>query len=91
MNDAFLAYLLAFGAGLLGGFVVHLVASFGIRRGCRRLAIRLNDVEDRLLSVRGKQAATARWESDKFAQDALKEAATVGRRPGRFDNDPPEY
>lgn len=91
MNDAFLAYLLAFGAGLLGGLGVHLVAAFGIRRGCRRLAIRIGDIEERLLSLRGKAAASARWESDKFAQDALKEAATVGRRPGRYDNDPPEY
>lgn len=91
MSDAFLAYLLAFGAGILGGLSVHLVASFGIRRGCRRLSLRVGDIEERLLSLRGKAAASARWQEDKFAQEALKEATVAGRRPGRFDNDPPEY
>lgn len=91
MNDAVLAYFLAFLSGICGGLLVHLVASFGIRRGCRRLALRLGDIEERLLSMKGKAAASARWEQDKFTQDVLKEAATAGARPKRFDNDPPEF
>lgn len=90
MNEAILAYIVAFCSGLLGGLAGSLLWAFGLRRGCRRLALRLNDVEDRLLSMKGKQAANARWDLQKFEEQALK----TEQRPvktGRYDNDPPEF
>lgn len=79
-------------SGIVGGIGAALclvaLALFGIRRGCRKLAVRLNDLEERFMSLRGRKAAAARWEQE----DWLKSVTQREARPQkvRYDNDPPE-
>jgi hypothetical protein len=77
-------------SGILGGIGAALcligLSLFGIRRGCRRLAVRVSDLEERFLSLRGKNAAAARWDQEAW----LKGVTASERRPvrQRYDNDP---
>lgn len=84
-----MSYLFNFGLGFLGG----LIASFGLRfasaRRCTRLEWAVSDLSQRLATLGGKKAATARWEREatleqQFAELVPKTPAT--RR--RYDNDP---
>jgi len=79
-------FLLSFGVAALVTSTRH----FTLYRKCRRLELRLGDIEDRLLSVRGKDAAKARWDADKWTKEALGELQTTGAKPKRYDNDPME-
>lgn len=89
MNDAFIAYLVSFGSGCLGGLVVAGVALFGFKRGYRRVVVRLLDLEDRFLSLNGKAMAKKRWDEHQWLQSAEAQE----RRPVKvkYDNDPPEF
>jgi hypothetical protein len=79
----------AFIAGSLGGVATWFGLAFGIRRGCRRLAVRLSDIEERIMTLKQREYAGRRWEQKEFENKVLSEA----RRPAasRFDNDPPEF
>lgn len=79
-------FLLSTGAALIAsGFRV-----FNLSRECRRLRLRVGDIEDRLLSVRGKDAAKARWDADKWSKEAIAELVPTAAKTKRYDNDPME-
>lgn len=84
MNDVFLAHLISFGGGFLGGLICWFLFSFGISRAVRRLYLRLADVEAALLGVKNKAAAKARWDAEKWESEFVKPKETRTR----YDNDP---
>ena len=81
-----LTFLLSLGAAVL----VSGLRTFAIERMCRRFGIRLSDMEERVLQLRGKKAAEARWEQEKWNAEALRELQPSGGKKSRFDNDPLE-
>lgn len=88
MNEAFFTYFAASACGLFAGVSGSVALNFGISRFCRRLSLRLSDIEERLQSTRGKEMAKARWDQGKWAEELAKQAAAepIGRK--RYDNDP---
>lgn len=88
MTDVIYLYAGCILSSILAAFVVSGVKQFNIERRCRRLELRLVDLEDAALSVRGKVAANARWKQD----DWTKEVMAAERRPQkevkRYANDP---
>ena len=87
---AYFPHFLTFLLSLAAAFIVSGVRLFAIERVCRRFGIRLNDMEERVLQLRGKKAAEARWESEKWNAEALKELQPTAGRKTRYDNDPIE-
>jgi hypothetical protein len=90
MEVAFFAYFIPSLMGFIMGVLGSVLWSLGIARAYRRLAYRVQDIEDRLLSVKGKNAARARWDEDLWTKELAKQTAagTVGAK--RYDNDPIE-
>jgi hypothetical protein len=86
MLDAVSTYGPGFVAGIGGGVCLVALVLFGIRRGLRRLAVRVSDLEDRYLSLNNKKAAQARWTQ----QAELEKAFAAKPTRQRYDNDPPE-
>lgn len=87
--DAYFAHFLTFLFGLAGGYLGGMLYGFAVSRACRKLNLRLNDVEDRLLTLNARKAATARWDQDQWEQEALKSGRSKRLVPSReFDNDP---
>lgn len=82
--DLAITLLSGFASGVLGS----VVWSFGLFRGLRRVALRLSDVEERQLSLKGKKAAAARWDEDQWIKEVAKHEARPPVSAQRYDNDP---
>jgi len=90
MFEAFWPHIVTFLLSTSAALIASGFRVFALSRECRRLRLRVGDIEDRLLSVRGKDAAKARWDADKWTKEALGELQTTGAKPKRYDNDPME-
>jgi len=86
---AYLPHILTFGGSLAAALLVSGLRLFAIERMCRRFGIRLSDMEERVLQLRGKKAAEARWDQEKWNAEALRELAPTGKK-SKYDNDPLE-
>jgi len=83
------AYGIPFLLGICSAVVGHLLAAFGIRRRFRNVSVRLSDLEERFMSLKGRENVQKRWQAKDAEQEILFAAGKPGRQ--RFDNDPPEF
>jgi hypothetical protein len=90
MLEAYWPHIVTFFLTIAVAVLISGVRTFALSRECRRLRLRVNDIEDRLLSVRGKEAAKARWDADKWSKDAMTELQPTPTKSKRYDNDPME-
>lgn len=82
-------YLAAFGTGIAGATVVCIAALAGFKRGYRSLVVRVIDLEDRFLSLKGRKAVNARWDAKEWMDSvATAEQRPLVQQPFRYDNDP---
>ena len=85
---AYFPHFLTFLLSLAAAFIVSGLRLFAIERICRRFGIRLNDMEERVLQLRGKKAAEARWDLKSWESEAMKDLQTTNPGAKRYDNDP---
>jgi hypothetical protein len=85
--DVVWLYLGCILAAVLTSVVCALSFQFGLWRTCRRLAIRIQDLEGRALSVQGKTAAKARWDPEQWIAEG-KNTPVVTAKKREYDNDP---
>jgi len=85
MEQALIVVIVSLACGLFAGAIGSMFWVFGLRRWLLRLEISINDLQERALSVKGKNAASKRWEEEKWMEEAVK-AKVVS--PERYDNDP---
>lgn len=90
MESVYVQLLITLALGFVAGIAGSLVWGFGVRRSCLRLGLRLADVEERLLSMRGSQAAKARWDQAKWLEQQALDMNAQEKRPVRYANDPPD-
>lgn len=87
MDMALLALIaLLLGAAVAGG----LVSTWSLHRRTRKLEYALNDVEDRLLTVRNREKADKRWQKEQTIEDELALLTVPQKAPARqrrFSND----
>lgn len=87
MDTALLALIaLVLGAAVAGG----LVSTWSLHRRTRKLEYALNDVEDRLLTVRNREKADKRWQKEQTIEDELAQLTMAAKAPARsrrFSND----
>lgn len=84
--EAVIWLLSGMACGLFGGLLAGWFWAFALRRGLLRQQLEINDLQERALSVKGKNAASKRWEEDKWMEGALKSAEKAPVQ--RYDNDP---
>lgn len=78
---------LVLGAAVAGG----LVSTWSLHRRLRSLEYAVQDVEERLLTVKNREKANARWQKEATIEDELAALSTQARAPvrqqRRFSND----
>lgn len=75
LDGALYAGLAGLVAGLASGVGGSLLYGFGLHRRVTRLSLRVNDLEDRALTVKGRNASNKRWDEEEMVKSLLKEPA----------------
>lgn len=91
MDTVILALIaLVIGAGVAGG----LVSTWSLHRRTYRLELRIQDIEERQLTVKNREKVAKRWEKQKDVESEFDEFLALSRsaKPTapRFANDPIE-
>lgn len=88
MFEAFLPWFLGTILCIAVSFVVSGYRLFDIGRRCRRLELRLIDLEENAASVRGKVAAARRWKQDDWIKELEQANNEKPLKAAKYANDP---
>jgi hypothetical protein len=81
--------LIVIATSALTGVIGSFVGRFGLWRTCRKLNVRVMDLEERLFQLVQRQNATRTKVEKTWMEEAMKAQTVPAKR--RFDNDPPEF
>jgi hypothetical protein len=77
-------------AGLGAGAVSSLGLRFGVSRFCRKLELRVIDLEQNFISARNRGYAARRWDKAEQFEEEFKKLKLPQAAHSRFANDPIE-
>lgn len=88
--DVIWLYLICIAVSIVTAAVTSIIRTFNIGRRCRRVELRLGDIEARMLSQQGKKAAQARWDPETWIREGKDVPVEAGpfRKKREYDNDP---
>lgn len=89
MQEAFLALIIGFLGGALGGTLGRVLVTSWISRRCTNLENAVGDLQQRQSSFKGKEMADKRWTKEKaFTDEMAQVLQSVPAARRKFDNDP---
>lgn len=86
MESVVFVLVTSFVAGMVGGVLATSIWLFGLRQYALRLNVRLTDLEDRYMSLKGRKMVEAKNKEKDWIDEALKSSQSPQVK--QYDNDP---